>query len=117
MIYKEIGDLIRSARQKKGISQATLGSIMNPPRTGTSIGHIERGNTGILLHVLLEIAQKLEVKPESLLPNYRDIKLLPKSLGNLLPTNQGNLLPRVNEEVQEQLAKALAKDLNRRDKR
>lgn len=68
--YFEIGQRIRSARKKTGLSQEELAE-----RTGISIthmSHIETGNTKLSLSVLVDIADILQVSTDSLLFSYAD---------------------------------------------
>ena len=56
--YNKIGERIRTARRKKGLTQENLSSI-----TGISqphIGHIESGKTKVGLPTLLKIANALD---------------------------------------------------------
>lgn len=68
-VYTEIGKLIRDARITKQLSQAELGSLLKPPKTGASIGMMERGEQRLLPHILIGIAEVLGVSSTDLLPN------------------------------------------------
>lgn len=68
-VYGEIGKLIRDARIAKQLSQAELGSLLNPPKTGACIGMVERGEQRLLPHILIGIAEVLGVSGTDLLPN------------------------------------------------
>lgn len=65
--YNAVGNLIRKARERAGISQERLAAEINLTRT--SITNIEKGRQKIMLHTLVEIARILNVEPSSLLPS------------------------------------------------
>ena len=65
--YTEAGNRIRQARQKIGISQEALASLVSLTRT--SVTNIEKGRQNFLAHTLVDLASALQVEPETLLPN------------------------------------------------
>ena len=65
-LYAEIGKRISKARLDFGMTQEQLGKQLSLSRT--SITNIEGGRQKILVHILLEIADVLEVKVGDLLP-------------------------------------------------
>jgi transcriptional regulator with XRE-family HTH domain len=65
--YAEVGRRIRDARERHGLKQADLATVIS--RTRTSITNIEQGRQRILLHTLCEIAVALHEEPSVLLPN------------------------------------------------
>ncbi|MEZ5428727.1 MAG: helix-turn-helix transcriptional regulator [Pyrinomonadaceae bacterium] len=81
VLYREIGRRIFEERDKKGFTQAELASKVSLTRT--SITNIEKGKQKILVHVLIRIAEALEVNLESLIPNTKkplDNKIVNKYL-------------------------------------
>lgn len=68
--YLEVGHRVRQARQKIGMSQQALASLVSLTRT--SVTNIEKGRQKFLAHTLLELALALQVEPETLLPNKQD---------------------------------------------
>jgi transcriptional regulator with XRE-family HTH domain len=67
-IYPLVGRQIQVARDRQGISQASLGRQLTPPLKRASIANIEAGKQRILLHTLIGIAATLKMPPEQLLP-------------------------------------------------
>jgi transcriptional regulator with XRE-family HTH domain len=65
-IYVAIGLRIRATRERKGLTQYELADAIGVTRP--SVQMIERGAQRIHLHRIIEIAERLEVKPSSLLP-------------------------------------------------
>lgn len=68
-VYKEIGRRIELLRVERRISQKVLGSRLRHPLTRAAISNMEGGRQGVLVHVLLEIAEALQVPPGRLLPS------------------------------------------------
>lgn len=66
-IYVEIGKQIFKARDRKGMTQEQLAEKISLKRT--SITNIEKGKQQLLVHTLIDIAEKLEVEVSSLIPN------------------------------------------------
>lgn len=64
--YQELGRRIRAARKKSHFTQEALALKISLNRT--SITNIEQGRQQLLVHTLVEIANVLDVAPESLLP-------------------------------------------------
>jgi transcriptional regulator with XRE-family HTH domain len=67
-VYKEIGRRIELLRVERRISQKVLGSRLRHPLTRAAISNMEGGRQGVLVHVLLEIADVLQVPLARLLP-------------------------------------------------
>ena len=63
--YKSLGQRIRTARKKKGMSQEKLGEICNV--SAAHIGHIERGTRIASLEALFRISRELDVSTDWLL--------------------------------------------------
>lgn len=64
--YLGVGELIRKARTRAGMTQEQLADRVKLTRT--SVTNIEKGRQRLLVHTLIDIAAALEVKPERLLP-------------------------------------------------
>jgi transcriptional regulator with XRE-family HTH domain len=64
--YIEVGQRIREERDKCGLTQEALASLVSLTRT--SITNIEKGRQTLLLHTFIDIASALQVAPEKLLP-------------------------------------------------
>lgn len=65
-LYKQIGELIRIAREQARINQADLAKLVGLTRT--SITNIEAGRQRIQIHTLFNIAYALGISPRLLLP-------------------------------------------------
>lgn len=65
-IYRRIGELIRAAREKAGLTQEELGQRIGLTRT--SITNIENGRQNIQVHTLYSIASVLDTSPHAFLP-------------------------------------------------
>lgn len=92
LLYKSFGALVRAARVKSGLTQEDLGKRIDLSRT--AITNIEKGNQGVTLLQLYEIATQLEVAPKDLLPS---IEL--------------DALARTSDRVQELVAKPADQEL------
>ena len=57
---EEVGRRIREARDALGLSQATLGQLLTPPRTHAAVSDIERGKTRLDVEDLSHLAVLLE---------------------------------------------------------
>lgn len=64
--YLELGRRIRRARKKKHFTQEQLAGFLHLNRT--SITNIEKGKQKVLIYTLVELAEKLEVSVNDLLP-------------------------------------------------
>lgn len=65
-LYKEIGQRVKKARRRKGLSQDDLADHIGLSRS--SISNIENGNHSVLVHVLYDMAKALEISTVDLLP-------------------------------------------------
>lgn len=65
-LYKAIGERVRVARSRIGLTQQALGELIGLGRT--SITNIERGHQHMSVHALYALAQALRLKPAALLP-------------------------------------------------
>lgn len=70
-VYKDIGRRIEFLRTDRGFSQRELGERLRHPLTRAAVCNMEGGRQRILAHVLLEIADALDVDPRELLPGQR----------------------------------------------
>ncbi|MEO3780888.1 helix-turn-helix transcriptional regulator [Micromonospora sp. B11E3] len=73
-IYDELGQRVRNARTRAGVTQGQLAQRIGLTRS--SVANLEAGRQKIMLHVLLGIAEALDVGPEDLLPNRRQDKTI-----------------------------------------
>jgi transcriptional regulator with XRE-family HTH domain len=64
--YQMVGAKIREWRERRGMTQASLGEEVGLSRT--SITNVERGRQAILLHQFVDFASALRVKPSALIP-------------------------------------------------
>ena len=64
--YKRLGQRIREARTRSGLTQQELAAKVDLTRT--SVTNIELGRQKLLVHALVEIAAALQVAPDKLLP-------------------------------------------------
>lgn len=64
--YVEVGQRVRSARERAGLTQDAL--ALRVALSRTSVTNIERGRQRVLLHTLWDIASVLGVEPVALLP-------------------------------------------------
>jgi transcriptional regulator with XRE-family HTH domain len=64
--YRTVGHLIKTTRDKSGLTQEALASRVGLTRT--SITNIEKGRQKLLLHTLCDLASELGVAPAALLP-------------------------------------------------
>ncbi len=65
VLYAQVGRRIRETREKRGLTQKALATLVGLKRT--SVTNIERGNQKLLLHTLVELAHALQVTPAELL--------------------------------------------------
>jgi transcriptional regulator with XRE-family HTH domain len=65
--YEHFGQRVRSARLNLGLNQEALGHRVGLERS--SISNVEKGRQRVQLHMLLEFAAALDVKPLQLLPD------------------------------------------------
>jgi transcriptional regulator with XRE-family HTH domain len=66
-IAKEVGELIRSQRKARGISQEALAAKSKIDRS--YMGRIERGEVNVTLKALWDIAASMEVSTKLLIPD------------------------------------------------
>jgi transcriptional regulator with XRE-family HTH domain len=66
--YAELGRRINSARTSLSLTQGALGSRLKPPLTRAAIANIETGKQRVLAHTLADLAIKLGVGLQDLVP-------------------------------------------------
>jgi transcriptional regulator with XRE-family HTH domain len=66
LFYIALGSNIRSARERKGLTQEALASLVSMTRT--SITNLEKGRQRFLVHTFAQISKALECKPDDLMP-------------------------------------------------
>src|SRR6266852_4826261 len=64
--YKKVGEVIRTKRKERGLSQEGLAKAVGLKRP--SMSNIEKGRQNILLHTFCDIAESLNSTPNVLLP-------------------------------------------------
>jgi transcriptional regulator with XRE-family HTH domain len=64
-LYAQVGKNVRRVREKRGLTQGALASLVGLTRT--SVTNIERGKQKLLLHTLVDLAHVLDVSPAELL--------------------------------------------------
>ena len=64
--YRDVGQRVRNARKKSGMTQQSLASKVFLSRA--SITNLEMGRQKLMLHTLVEIASELRVAPDDLIP-------------------------------------------------
>lgn len=67
--YATVGTQIEKHRSDKGMTQAQLGSYLNPPLTRAAISNMEKGRQRILAHTLCHIADILGIDVTELVPS------------------------------------------------
>jgi transcriptional regulator with XRE-family HTH domain len=65
--YEQFGQRVRAARMRLRLNQEALGHRVGLNRS--SISNVEKGRQRVQLHMLLDFAAALEVKPTELLPD------------------------------------------------
>jgi len=88
--YAVVGGLIREARDRRGVTQEALATLVSLSRT--SLTNIERGRQKVQLHTLCGLAAALEVTPGLFLP--KDVLELPKAVGSHSKSHQRQVAPR-----------------------
>jgi transcriptional regulator with XRE-family HTH domain len=67
LFYEQFGQRVRAARAHLRLNQEALGRRVGLNRS--SISNVEKGRQRVQLHMLLEFAAALDVKPAELLPD------------------------------------------------
>lgn len=65
--YRTVGEKIRAARKRSGLSQEGLAKAIGLKRP--SMSNIEKGRQNVLLHTLVDIAEALGTDSSALLPD------------------------------------------------
>ncbi|ODS57845.1 MAG: hypothetical protein ABS36_05235 [Acidobacteria bacterium SCN 69-37] len=66
--YRELGQRVRGFRAKCGLTQDSLGKMLNPQVTRAAIANVENGKQRVLAHTVAQLAQVLDVEVGLLLP-------------------------------------------------
>jgi transcriptional regulator with XRE-family HTH domain len=69
--YIQLGELLRGAREKAGISQDQLGARLTPRMTRASIANMESGKQRVLAKTLVDLASALDISITSLIPGHQ----------------------------------------------
>ena len=69
--YRELGRKVREIRDRRGMTQEELGQLLNPQVTRASIANVENGTQRVLVHTLSQLATRLDVSVDELLPRVR----------------------------------------------
>lgn len=67
-IYAEMGERIRQARKRAGLSLKELGSLIEPPMDQSSLSAYENGLVRLKVHHLVQLANLLDVHALDLIP-------------------------------------------------
>lgn len=111
--YKALGARIRDERTKIGMSQRTLGEAIEPkPMTRAGIANIESGGQRVLTYTLTQIAAKLGVAVNQLLPEVRvgQQMYVSPSVRNELK-NKLNLSPQKLRDITQSIERARNMDI------
>lgn len=65
--YVKLGKNIREARERRGLTQASLASLIQLTRS--SVANVERGRQKLLAHHLARVAKALRFSADELLPS------------------------------------------------
>lgn len=105
IINIQIGNEIRKARKRAGLTQEQFGEMMS---LGTkNVSDIERGVTGITVSTLKRICKKLSISSDAILFGEReqnDIDYITKQLKNLSP-NHFTIIKELLDKIIETFAK------------
>lgn len=69
---KEIGDRLRGARRKRGVTQEKLASILGTNQSHVS--NVERGDRGLTIQQLVKICRALRISPVEILGETKETK-------------------------------------------
>jgi transcriptional regulator with XRE-family HTH domain len=83
LLYKNVGNRIRKARESCALTQEDLARRISLTRT--SVTNIEKGRQTISLYKFFEIAGALNISPSNLLPNTNEFQMV--DLEKELPKN------------------------------
>ena len=105
IINIQIGNEIRKARKRAGLTQEQFGEMMSLEKKNVS--DIERGVTGITVSTLKRICEKLSISSDAILFGEReqnDIDYITKQLKNLSP-NHFTIIKELLDKIIETFAK------------
>lgn len=69
---KEIGERLRAARRKRGITQEELASILGTNQS--QVSNVERGDRGLTIQQLVKICRALRISPVEILGETKETK-------------------------------------------
>ena len=67
-IYAEMGERIRQARKRAGLSLKEVGALMEPPMEQSSLSAYENGLVRLKVHHLVQLANLLDMHVAELIP-------------------------------------------------
>jgi transcriptional regulator with XRE-family HTH domain len=70
-LYARVGEALRRARERRGLTQEELAARLSPPLTRAAICNMENGVQRIMLHVLVDAADACGVTAGQLLRSAR----------------------------------------------
>lgn len=70
--YTQVGERIKDARKRAGLSQEDLAALIGLSRV--SVVNIEKGRQSPPIHLVLEISNALNVSPGDFFPPYAEVK-------------------------------------------
>ncbi len=99
ILYQNIGNNIKGARNSISMSQQTFASMLNLSRV--SIVNIEKGRQRATIHLLYEISKITEIPISEILPKIETVEeLMPKwqkKLSSQLDEKNGNSIEKVSD--------------------
>lgn len=107
IINIQIGNEIRKARKRAGLTQEQFGEMMSMSLGTKNVSDIERGVTGITVSTLKRICEKLSISSDAILFGEReqnDIDYITKQLKNLSP-NHFTIIKELLDKIIETFAK------------
>lgn len=110
VIYKIIGDRIKTKRKEQGLSQEDLSKHLKVGRS--SISNIEIGRHQVPLYVLYEISSLLKLDVHDILPTYEEVV---KSLNSDIIEYSKILEARNLSENQRESVESIIKDIGKND--
>ena len=99
--YVAAGKVMRTAREKKGISQDQVGKAVGLSRT--SINNIEKGRQKVLLDTFCKIARVIDEKPQALVA----LLPVPESVPDTVHKMLRQLPPGERQFIEEGIAEAM----------
>ena len=81
-LYQIVGERVKQHRTEAGMTQAQLAKAIGVSRV--SVTNIEGGNQRLSLHVLYEVAERLQAPPHDLIPTLEEIGEKPEDSLDLM---------------------------------